>query len=89
MIRAELSEHADKIRHTAVANGVKITGQTPVLTLCRKLIDAGVDPAEPMTVYRGEIIALRIRSIGEAARLGVTETDGPRFQPYRPGSRLE
>jgi hypothetical protein len=56
---------------TACAQGTTVTGPSPVLALCRKLIDAGHDPALPLIVYRGDTLALRVRSLGQAARLEV------------------
>ena len=53
------------------AEGMVGTGASPVLALCRKLIQAGVDPARPLEAYRGDILCLSVRSIGEAARLTV------------------
>ena len=47
------------------------TSSTPILALCRILIAAGFDPTMPMECYRGDTLALRIRSIGEAAALEV------------------
>jgi hypothetical protein len=64
-IRAELG------RDTCTALGVTARGEAPVLALCRKLIEAGLDPAMPLQVYRGDTLCLRVRSIGEAARLKV------------------
>ena len=57
---------------TATAAGITVTGASPVLALCHKLLTAGYDPAMPLEVYRGETLALRVRSIGEAAGLRVT-----------------
>ena len=48
-----------------------------VCVLCRKLVDAGHDPSLPMIVKRGDIIALRVRSIGEAAKMTVSDWNGP------------
>jgi hypothetical protein len=39
--------------------------------LCQKLLDRGHDPATRLTVYRGGVLALRVRSIGEAASLEI------------------
>jgi hypothetical protein len=56
-----------------------------VCALCRKLVEAGHDPSLPMVVKRGDIVALRVRSIGEAAKLTVSDATGPpkfvRWQP--------
>jgi hypothetical protein len=46
-------------------------GEAP-LELCRKLIASGVDPQTPLHVYRGSVLALVIRAIGEGAQLVVT-----------------
>jgi hypothetical protein len=46
-------------------------GQVPVLAMCRALIAAGYDPSRPLHVYRGKVLALTVRSIGEGARLRV------------------
>jgi hypothetical protein len=77
----------------ATACGVTVTGRNaPVLALCRALIDAGHDPDSPLEAYRGATLCLRVRSIGEGAKLTVSEatSDGkPRFAPYRPFSGSE
>jgi len=70
------------------ALGITAHGPTPVLALCRRLIEAGHGPKTPMEVYRGRTLCLRVRSIGEAAALSVSEAtqDGkPRFVRFRPG----
>jgi len=68
VIRAELIR-----RDTCTALGIAVTTNTPVLELCRKLITAGHNPATRLEAYRGDVLSLRIRSIGEAAQL---EIDG-------------
>jgi ribosomal protein L19 len=40
-----------------------------VLDLCRALVAAGHDPATPLRAYRGAVLCLMVRSIGEAAKL--------------------
>jgi hypothetical protein len=55
------------------AAGITATGQAPVLALCRELLAAGFDPDQPLEIYRGTTLALRVRSIGEAARLTVKD----------------
>jgi hypothetical protein len=42
-------------------------GHAPVLGLCRALLEAGYDPRRPLRAYRGDTVALKIRSIGEGA----------------------
>jgi hypothetical protein len=61
---------------TATAAGVTATGNAPVLALCRRLLEAGHDPASALEAYRGKIPCLRVRSIGEAAKLTVRENGG-------------
>jgi hypothetical protein len=63
-IRAELTGD-----DTATALGITVHGHAPVLGLCRKLIDTGIDPATALHVYRGDMLCLIVRSIGQAARL--------------------
>jgi hypothetical protein len=65
-IRAELV--AD---NTCIAAGLSVSNITPVLNLCRALIRGGHDPATPMAVFRGEVLALKVRSIGEMAVLEI------------------
>ena len=66
MIRAELEGS-----ETATAAGITVRTGSPVIALCKALVAAGHDPAEPMEVFRGSTLALRVRSIGEGARLVV------------------
>ena len=73
MIRAELRGDTgmDPGIFECTAEGITVRGGTPVIQLCRKLIGQGRASASPMQVFRGEVLALHIRSIGEAARLRV------------------
>jgi hypothetical protein len=70
----------------SIAGQVAI-GHMPVLALCRALIEAGHDLSTPLDVYRGDTLALHIRSIGEAARLTVDEHNGTRFAKWKPFCR--
>src|SRR5262245_50761601 len=75
-------------RCTAVGLGLGAWGSAPCLALCRKLIAHGVPPETPLAVYRGEVLALRIRTVGEGAQLTVVERpDGPRFERWKAFSR--
>jgi hypothetical protein len=56
---------------TCIALGLAINSSSPVLALCRALIEAGHDPATPLEAYRGDVLCLRVGSIGEGARLEV------------------
>ena len=54
----------------ATALGIIVQSPSPVLALCRKL--ALTHPSSiPLNAYRGDTLCLRVRSIGEAARLEV------------------
>lgn len=59
----------------ASSGDISTKGHAPVLALCRALLHAGADPLSPLHVYRGENLCLRIRSIGEGARLTIREGD--------------
>jgi hypothetical protein len=59
----------------ASALGVEAHGPSPVLALCRALIEAGHDPATPLHAYRDHTLALKVRSIGEGAKLTVGDND--------------
>jgi hypothetical protein len=76
-IRAEL--RGDDI---CDARGITVRSSSPVLVLCRKLVQAGHDPATPLEAYRGDTLCLRVRSIGEGARLQIN-SQGRGFEPYQ------
>ena len=57
----------------------KVRASAPVLALCRELVEAGHDPGFQLHVYRKGVLALRVRSIGEAARLSI-RGDGVGFR---------
>jgi hypothetical protein len=64
--------HADLAGNDrAIALGLAVQAHTPILSLCRKLIEVGCDPARALHVFRHTILALVVRSIGEGARLTV------------------
>lgn len=78
---------ADLIGSTScTAAGITVTSPTPVLSLCRRLLEAGHDPATRLDVYRGAVLALTVRSIGEAAQLEINSkgTDFVRHRDVRP-----
>jgi hypothetical protein len=56
---------------TCTGAGITANSPTPVLALCRQLLAAGLDPDQAMDVYRGATLALRVRSLREAARLEI------------------
>jgi hypothetical protein len=74
-IRAELHGH-----DTCTAIGITVQSFSPVLEMCRRLVAAGHDPDRPMHVYRGNALALKVRSLGEARNLEVN-AKGTGFSP--------
>jgi len=65
-IRAQLS--SDTI---AVSVGIEIKSPSPVLALCRRLLDEGCASSASLQAFRGDTLCLTVRSIGEAAELEV------------------
>jgi hypothetical protein len=55
------------------ALGVSVHADAPVLSLCRALIAAGHDRRAPLHAYRGDILSLRIKSIGYGAKWTVQD----------------
>jgi hypothetical protein len=53
------------------ALGITAKSDSPVLALCRKLVDAGHDPTTPLEAYRADMLCLRVKSIGQGAELQV------------------
>ena len=56
---------------TCTALGLTCNSGSPVLALCRGLVEAGHDPAIPLEAYRGDVLCLCVRSIGDAAAVEV------------------
>jgi hypothetical protein len=83
-IRAEL----DKSNRCDAA-GYTVTGYVPVLGMCRKLIEAGFDPATPLHAYRGDTLCLRVSSIGYGAKFTVEDSicGTPSLRRYRDRQR--
>jgi hypothetical protein len=67
---------------TCSALGVTVRAYAPVLSLCRNLVEAGHDPHRPLHGYRGNVLALTVRSIGEGAALEISG-EGVGFRPAR------
>lgn len=55
------------------AEGLTVRGATPVLATCRKLLNAGYVQTGRCMPSRGEMLAFKVRSIGEGAKLTVRE----------------
>ena len=72
--------------HQCEALGIVAKGYAPVLTLCRELIAAGVNPDSALAVYRNGVLSLQIRSLREGAKLAVEDDKNgtPRFRTARP-----
>lgn len=83
-IRAELSG-SDRCS----AEGITASAPSPVLAICRKLVEAGFDPATPLEAYRGDVLALRVRSIGEGARLEIGSKSGFAVRTASPAGYFE
>jgi hypothetical protein len=62
------------------ALGLTGYGYAPVLALCHALVATGHDPRCPLHAYRGDVLALKVRSIGDGASLRVA-THGVGFEP--------
>jgi len=54
------------------ALGIVARSTSPVFLLCHRLLDAGHDPNRSLRAYRGDTLALIVRSIGEGARLEIS-----------------
>jgi hypothetical protein len=50
-------------------------GNSPVLSLCRSLLAAGLNPDQALDVYRAGTLALRVKSLRAGARLRVKEPE--------------
>jgi hypothetical protein len=83
---AQIPIHATLIgSNCCEALGITARGYAPVVELCRALVKAGHDPGRPLHAYRGDVLALKVQSIGEGARLTVREDRaGPRFVAWEP-----
>jgi hypothetical protein len=64
------------------ALGLDVRANAPVLMLCRLLVEAGHDPTLRLEAYRGDVLCLSVRSIGEAAELEING-DGTGFRRRR------
>jgi hypothetical protein len=54
-------------------DGIVVKHTAPALAMCRALIDAGYDRERPLEAYRGEMLCLRISSIGHGAKFTVKD----------------
>jgi hypothetical protein len=84
---AQVPIHATLIgANRCEAEGISACVVSPVLAMCRKLLEAGCDPSRTLLVYRDDTLCLTVRSIGEGAALTVAEGswDTPRFRCWKP-----
>ena len=75
--------------NTCTAAGITVVDHAPVLALCRALVTAGQDRNRPLHAYRGGVLRLRVRSIGEGAQLTVEDDryGRPRLRRWRDRAR--
>jgi hypothetical protein len=70
---------------SASAEGITVRGAAPVLALCRKLIEVGVDPDRPLLAFRGTTLCIIANRIGTAAKWTVKERPcGPTLERWAP-----
>ena len=71
------------------ALGMTGRSSAPVLALCRALVTAGQNPNRPLHAYRGDVLCLCVRSIGEGARLTIEDDryGRPRLRRWRNRAR--
>jgi hypothetical protein len=84
-IRAEIEEF-----DICIAEGISVRGSAPVLAMCRKLVEAGYDPATPLHAYRGDTLCLTVTSIGWGAEHTVADNvcGTPVLRRYRPQATM-
>ena len=68
VVRAELTGS-----NTCTAIGITAQGHAPALALCRQLLAQGLDPDRALEIYRGAVLAFRIKSIGAGAEIAVED----------------
>jgi hypothetical protein len=66
------------------AEGHTVRASAPVLAMCRKLVEAGFDPALPLHAYRADVLCLKVSSIGYGAKYTVDESRSPRLVRWKP-----
>jgi hypothetical protein len=81
-LRIDLS--SDTIAAVSNASSLAVHIGSPVIALSRKLVEAGYPSSLDLEAYRGDKLCLKVRSIGEAAKLEVSGSG--RFTTRRSGS---
>jgi hypothetical protein len=74
---------------TAQAGDIVVRSRSPVFALCRALLAAGANPNSKLKCFRGDVLALTVKTIGRGAKLTIKENNwvGPKVVPYEPLSR--
>jgi hypothetical protein len=55
------------------AEGYTVKDNSPILAMCCLLVEAGFDAKRPLLAFRGNVLAMRVKSIGYGARYSVAE----------------
>jgi hypothetical protein len=66
------------------AEGYTVKDRAPVLAMCRLLVQAGFDPKRPLLAFRGDVLAMQIKSIEYGAHFSVVENQ-KRFRAAKDG----
>jgi hypothetical protein len=76
---------ADMIGRQCHCLGFTGSGSTPVLALCRRLVEAGYDPNSSLRVYRGGLLVLVVSHVGPAAEftIGDNHNGTPKLRRLR------
>lgn len=82
MVKVQLNA----IRKPETWSGVEPKNHSPAFDYCRKLLKEGVNPDEPLEVYRGEKLAYIVTTIGLGATKKIREDKyrGPEEVKYKP-----
>jgi hypothetical protein len=66
------------------AEGYTVKDHSPVLAMCRTLVEAGLDPQRPLLAFRRDVLAMRIKTIELGAHFSVVENQ-KRFRAAKAG----
>ena len=90
VLKAYLRETHDRTSHicSCLELGLEARGDAPVIGLCRKILDVKAPESlagAAMEVYRGQTLALRVKSIAELAamQIGTSHGGAPIFERRR------
>ena len=81
IIKVQLND----IKVESTFEGKEPKHHSPGFDYCRKLLRKGSDPKERLEIYRGDILAYSITSLGEGAKWAIREDEerGPEFKRYK------